>query len=166
MYVLGVEGSVHHGVTPILRSLASHVVDDRIEDGGGGKGRKFEVTYADRRLRSALFGFNRNTRSMDHPGMVRHTMRQLCPNDGARHVILEDLSFPSGESNDARTYRIHRQKWWYQSTMEQIAMSETALNHPMNLDVFYEAYSVRCRFATFFFVYAYFGLPVCENNEI
>ncbi|KAL3826529.1 hypothetical protein ACHAXA_003593 [Cyclostephanos tholiformis] len=92
-------------------------------------------------------------------------MRQLCPNDGARHVILEDLSFPSGESNDARTYRIHRQKWWYQSTMEQIAMSETALNHPMNLDVFYEANNVGFLRYLFFGCYRIFGV-LCKATRI
>ena len=57
-------------------------------------------------------------------------------------MILEDLSFPSGTIDDPRTYRIHRQRWWYGSTMEQIAMSETAMNHPTNLKAFYEAYGV------------------------
>jgi hypothetical protein len=151
VYVLGVEGSVHHGVTPILRNLASHQIeyDDSIE--GEPVIKRYDVNYADKRLRSALFGFNRNTRSIDNPAMVRHTMRQLCPDNGMHHVILEDLSFPSGEANDARTYRIHRQRWWYQSTMEQIAMSETALNHPLNLDAFYEAYSV-CFCVSFRFI--------------
>lgn len=89
-------------------------------------------------------------------------MRQICPGgpsatkdgDGGgsssdhptprsrRRVILEDLSFPSGTVDDPRTYRIHRQRWWYGSAMEQIAMSETAMNHPTNLHAFYEAYSV------------------------
>ncbi len=154
VYVLGVEGSIHHGVTPILRNLASHqvqYVDGAVDDNSAGSDpSRYDVNYADRRLRSALFGFSRNARSMDNPKMVRHTMRQLCPDDGLHHVILEDLSFPSGEYDDARTYRIHRQRWWYQSTMEQIAMSETALNHPFNLDKFYEAYSVR---GSLFFVF-------------
>jgi hypothetical protein len=239
VYVIGVEGSIHHGVTPILRSLAGHQVDRET-------GLRYEVSYADRELRSAIFGFNRNARSIDNPTMVRspprkkkeicvpsrpfadeddvrdlgeerpptdllslfhhrtcvfshrrfssttyppipsppplplfafghhlhppppfspetnarqvrHTMRQICPgssatNDGGdgggsagprrRRVILEDLSFPSGTVDDPRTYRIHRQRWWYGSTMEQIAMSETAMNHPTNLHAFYEAYSV------------------------
>jgi len=247
VYVIGVEGSVHHGVTPVLRALAGHQVDRET-------GLRYEVSYADRELRSAVFGFNRNARSIDNPTMVRfrprekkkktyiytcmhiytrscrsrlvhlrtrtrrlglgrnappptshlfsaivrvssvvvflrrppthpppplfafghhpqppllprknapqvrHTMRQICPGSSAtsdgesdvggsagprrRRVILEDLSFPSGTVDDPRTYRIHRQRWWYGSTMEQIAMSETAMNHPTNLRAFYEAYSV------------------------
>ncbi|KAL3799880.1 hypothetical protein ACHAW5_004392 [Stephanodiscus triporus] len=134
VYVLGVEGSMHHGVTPVLRSLAKMQLDEYT-------GLPYDVKYANRELRSAIFGFSKNDRTIDNPTMVRHTMRRICPANGAHHVIVEDLSFPSGEADDPRTYRVHRQRWWYQSTMEQIAMSETALNHPTNLYAFYEAYS-------------------------
>ena len=69
VYVIGVEGSVHHGVTPILRALAGHQVDRET-------GLRYEVSYADRELRSAVFGFNRNARSIDNPTMVRFRPRE------------------------------------------------------------------------------------------
>ena len=69
VYVIGVEGSIHHGVTPILRSLAGHQVDRET-------GLRYEVSYADRELRSAIFGFNRNARSIDNPTMVRSPPRK------------------------------------------------------------------------------------------
>lgn len=129
IYIVGVEGSVHHGITPIIQHLASIQND-------------VTLTYPNRVLRSAIFGFSHNDRSLTDPTMVRDTIHEICPPlDNKHHVIIEDLSFPSGAINDKRTYRIHRQTWWYTSSMEQIALSETALNHPTNLQSFVQSYS-------------------------
>lgn len=141
IYVLGVEGSVHHGFTPLLERFARLQVDPATE-------KPYEVDYASGYLRRALFGFNKETRPLDNPTLVRQTIRQICPHNGRKHVIIEDASFPCGTDDDPRTYRIHRERWWMHATMEQIAMSDTAMNHPTNLYKFYEAYSVREEMST------------------
>lgn len=134
VYVLGVEGTSHHGVTPILETLARQQIDPATDS-------PYDVSYSNEHLRAALFGFHKETRTIDNESMVRQTIRKICPHNGQKHVIMEDASFPCGTDDDPRSYRIHRQWWWKQSTMEQIAMSDTALNHPTNLDLFYKAFS-------------------------
>lgn len=135
-YVLGVEGSMHHGFAPVLEALAKQQIDT-------STGTPYDVTYASKPLRSALLGFGKQARSLDNTSLIRQTIRQICPPNGIKHVIIEDTSFPSGSYDDPRSYRIHRQRWWLTSNMEQIAMSEVAMNHPTNLNVFYDGYSVR-----------------------
>ena len=135
IYILGVEGAIHHGFTPIIETLAKSQVDP-------DTGRAYEVTYAPKVLRSALFGLYREKRDMDDPTLIAKVFRELCPlNDGKKHVIIEDSSFPSGAIDDPRSYRIHRQASWMKSTMEQVANDELAQNHPTNLYKFYELYS-------------------------
>ncbi|KAL7528910.1 hypothetical protein ACHAWF_002760 [Thalassiosira exigua] len=136
IYVLGVEGAIHHGFSPVLENLARIQVDPDTDQ-------PYVVTYADSTLRSALFGLKKESRSIDNPTLTRQVIRKICPRNGKKHVVLEDASFPSGNVEDAepRTYRIFRQPWWLDSTMEEIAMSDTALNHPTNLYRFWESYS-------------------------
>ena len=132
--VLGVEGSVHHGFTPILEALAKKQVDAQT-------GQPYDVTYSEGHLRTAMFGFHGETREITDPKVVKRTFKKMCPNDGRKHIIIEDASFPSGSEDDPRTYRVHRQKWWKDATMEEIATSDSALNHPTNLYSFYKEYS-------------------------
>ena len=132
--ILGVEGSAHHGFTPVLELLARRQIDPESME-------PFQVSYANKKLRGGLFGFYNETRTLDDSRLVRHTLRRICAPDNKKHVIIEDTSFPSGTEDDVATYRIHRENWWREATMEEIAMSETALNHPTNLRVFYESYS-------------------------
>ena len=136
IYILGVEGAIHHGFTPILETLAKSQRDPNT-------GRAYEVTYAPKVLRSALFGLYQEKRDMDDPTLIAKVFRELCPeNDGkTKHVIIEDSSFPSGAMDDPRSYRIHRQASWMASTKEQVAADELAQNHPTNLYKFYELYS-------------------------
>ena len=136
IYVLGVEGSIHHGFTPILQTLAGKQIDPKTDT-------NYVVKYADRNFRSALFGFGKESRTLDNPTLVRQVIRKICPHNHKKHVIIEDSSFPSGLYDDRRTYRIHRQQWWssISSSMEEIALSEVAQNHPTNLRMFYESFS-------------------------
>ena len=136
VYVLGVEGSIHHGFTPILQTLAKQQVDKN-ED-------PYLVEYADGRLRKALFGFhNGNTTAIDDRNLIKNLFRKkLCPNDGRKYVYIEDISFPSGYVyNETRTYRVKRQEYWAKSDMYTIAKEKLALNHPLNLYKFVGAYS-------------------------
>jgi len=136
IYILGVEGAIHHGFTPILETLAKSQRDPIT-------GKAYEVTYAPKVLRSALFGLYQEKRDMDDPTLIAKVFRELCPEtDGkTKHVIIEDSSFPSGAIDDPRSYRIHRQASWMTSTMEQVSNDELAMNHPVNLHKFYELYS-------------------------
>ncbi|KAL7554328.1 hypothetical protein ACHAWF_017768 [Thalassiosira exigua] len=134
VYILGVEGSVHHGVTPIVEKLARLQVDP-------ATGSPFEISYINGRLRGALFGFHKDSRAMDHPKLIRNTLKNICPVDGKKHVIIEDASFPSGTHDDPRSYRIHRQGWWAQASMEDVSVSNTAMNHPTNLYSFVKQYA-------------------------
>eukprot|EP00581_Thalassiosira_minuscula_P012479 CAMPEP_0183728492 /NCGR_PEP_ID=MMETSP0737-20130205/28178_1 /TAXON_ID=385413 /ORGANISM="Thalassiosira miniscula, Strain CCMP1093" /LENGTH=369 /DNA_ID=CAMNT_0025960445 /DNA_START=145 /DNA_END=1254 /DNA_ORIENTATION=+ len=135
IYIVGVEGSDrHHEFTSVLQKLASHQKDPVTDI-------PYEVTYADMTLRSAIFGWKRESRPLDNHSLVRQVIRKICPHNEKKHVIIEDSSFPAGTEDDPRYYRIHRQPWWLEATMEEIATSETALGHPTNLRQFYEAYS-------------------------
>eukprot|EP00986_Skeletonema_menzelii_P000541 scaffold159_cov151-Skeletonema_menzelii.AAC.17 len=136
IYILGVEGSIHHGFTPILETLAKSQHDPNT-------GKAYEVTYAPKVLRSALFGLYQEKRDIDDPTLIAKVFRELCPEtDGkTKRVIIEDSSFPSGALDDPRSYRIRRQASWMTSSMEEVASDEFALNHPLNLRKFYELYS-------------------------
>ena len=138
IYILGVEGAIHHGFTPILETLAKTQIDP-------STGQHFDVIYAPKVLRSALFGLYQEKRNMDDPTLIDKVFRELCPEkDGkTKRVIIEDSSFPSGALDDPRSYRIRRQASWMTSTMEEVANDELALNHPVNLRNFYELYSKR-----------------------
>lgn len=134
VYILGAEGSFHHGFTPIMQKLAARQTDP-------ATGAPLAVSYPNGHFRRGIFGHHNETRTLDDPDLIARTLRYICPADGARHVTIEDTSFPSGYQFDIRTYRIHRMPWWATATMEEIAMADTALNHPTNLDVFYKLYS-------------------------
>ncbi|KAL7518781.1 hypothetical protein ACHAWX_003587 [Stephanocyclus meneghinianus] len=132
IYILGVEGAIHHGFTPILHSLALHQIDST--------GQPHDVQLQPRALRSALFGRFREKRPLNDASLIRDTLTDLCPNDGKRHVIIEDSSFPCGQEGDPRGYRYPRQSEWRNMTMSQIVESEVAINHPVNLYQFVELY--------------------------
>jgi hypothetical protein len=136
IYILGVEGSIHHGFTPILHSLALQQIDSN--------GNPFKVHLQPHALRVALFGRYNEKRSMDDPSLIHYTLEKLCPNDGRHHVIIEDASFPCGEVSNSRGYRFPRQSSWLSMTPNDIANSDTANNHPFNLHQFtslYEPYA-------------------------
>ena len=134
VYVLGVEGSIHHGFTPILQALAEQQVDN--------KGEPYIVEYANGRLRKALFGLHGETRSLDDETMIRHLFRKICPNDDRKRVFIEDISFPAGHVDETRSYRVKRQPSWAKMRdIRDIAQDRQAINHPTNLYKFVQSYS-------------------------
>lgn len=145
IYVTGVEGSSHHGLLPIMETLAAKQIDP-------DTGLKYHVDIKSRDLKTGLFGwysyasqvtkwrFSRDPGVQD-PALSQSVVSSMCPNDGRRHVIIEWASFPSGQTNDRRSYRVKRQKEWLQMTPEEIANDELALVHPVDLNAFYDTYS-------------------------
>ena len=137
IYVLGVEGSTHHGFYPVLEALAENQVDPGMVP--------YDVHHSHPAIKKALLGFfHGNRRSLDDPTLVNETIHTVCPNDGKKHILIESCSFPSGVAeihSNGRTYRVRRQKEWSHQSMEEIADSEEANNHPLNLYTFYETYS-------------------------
>ncbi|KAL7551414.1 hypothetical protein ACHAWF_014621 [Thalassiosira exigua] len=134
VYVLGVEGVGHHGFQPILGKLLAHQVDP-------STGIHFEqLAQSDRTVRRTIYGWKAKESKIEDPRFVGRLIRKLCPSDGARHVLILGASFPSSGSG-GKNFRVTRQKDWGTMTMEEIADSETALNHPLNLRSFYRAYS-------------------------
>lgn len=144
IYITGVEGSSHHGLLPIVETLAANQIDP-------DTGLKYHVDMLSRDLKTGLFGwyvwssqkqwgFGRDPGVQD-PALAKSVVSSMCPNDGRRHVIIEWASFPSGQADDRRSYRVKRQKEWLQMTPEEIANDELALVHPVDLNAFYEAYS-------------------------
>jgi hypothetical protein len=141
IYVLGVEGATHHGFAPILEYLANNQRDEA--------GAPYDVVMSSRALKFGLFGWykahgNRlgfsETPPIDDPELVRRVIADICPPDGRKHVIVEDNSFPCGQEDDRRSYRVHRQHDWLTMTPEEIANSETGKNQPTDLYRFYKAY--------------------------
>ena len=138
------KGATHHGFAPILEYLAKSQVDQ--------SNTPYDVLMSSRALKYGLFGWYKShgirlgfspgkTPPIDDPELVQKVLADICPADGRRHVIVEDNSFPCGQEDDIRSYRVHRQHDWLQMTPEQIANSESGKNQPTNLDVFYRAYS-------------------------
>ncbi|KAL7538559.1 hypothetical protein ACHAWF_006128 [Thalassiosira exigua] len=134
VYVLGVEGAGHNGFTPVLRKLIERQVDPRTD------ARYVYHAPQDPLVQKAVFGHRARDRAVGDPELVTELLRSICPSDGARHVLLLDTSFPSKGTNGSY-YRVGRQKEWTDMAMTEIAESETALNHPLNLREFYDAYS-------------------------
>ncbi len=136
VYIVAVEGAAHHGFEPVLEALARNQKDVVT-------GKPYDVQYKSKEMQRALFGLFGGIKrgEMDDPKVISDTISTLCPDDGRKHVIIEDSSFPSGHADDRRTYRVKRQEEWAHLSMEEIAESETALNHPFNLSRFYETYS-------------------------
>ena len=138
VYLLGVEGTMHHGIEPIIATLAEGQID--LETG-----RSYAVHSKSKDLRYGLFaptgkrlGFEEPP-PMDDLRLVKKVISSICPNDGRKHVIIEAASFPCG--GKFRVSRGHGSRIWREMTPEAIANSEIALEHPTNLYKFYAAYS-------------------------
>ena len=141
VYILGVEGAMHHGFSTVFDTLARQQVDHetnvpyKIHRGGMEGGEKW--------LQSILLGIfrpHRSKRSAEDPRLVKQVMRKMCPPDGKKHIILEDSSFPFGQA-DFDFPRVRRDPAWSDLTMDEIASSDSALNQPTNLYKFYDTYS-------------------------
>ena len=137
VYVLGVEGSIHHGFTPILETLAKQQKDPTT-------GKRYTVSYPNGRLRRALFGMHGEERALDDTMMIRHSFRKICPNDGKKHVIIEDASLPCGHGEDVedskgkKSFRgFARQDWWAKSDMYTIAKDNSAVNVSRELSLLF-----------------------------
>jgi hypothetical protein len=133
IYILGVEGTMHHGVEPIIEALARR------------QGALYHVTTSSEDLRYGLFAYPHGhfgfaeAPPIDDPLLVRNVISAICPDDGRKHVVIESTSFPSGGKFHS-TSRVPRQSAWHQMTPRGIASSHAALNHPTNLYEFYDAY--------------------------
>jgi hypothetical protein len=144
IYITGVEGATHHGFIPIIESLAKNQVDPET-------GKPYKVETEPKFLKAGLFGWYSKkswrkwgflkTPEVDDPAFVQHVVRESCPDDGHKHVLIEWASFPSGQEDDHRSYRVKRQHEWLTMTPDEIANSDEALKHPTNMNAFYQAYS-------------------------
>ncbi|KAL7539774.1 hypothetical protein ACHAXR_011628 [Thalassiosira sp. AJA248-18] len=143
VYVLGVEGSTHHGFIPIIESLARNQQDP-------DSGLQYNVDIDPKYLKAGLFGWYkgrtrkwgvRDDAQMNDPDFVKRVVQESCPDNGKKHVMIEWTSFPSGQENDPRSYRVHRQHEWLSMTPEEIANSNKAVQHPTNMTDFIHAYS-------------------------
>lgn len=124
IYVLGVEGSLHHGFMPVLKALAEQQIDP-------ATGSKYHVVKGHEVLRDTIFGSSSSSKKkkkmkefdklltlpLKDPQLVQDTLDAICPSfnpDGngennigeeeeeiqKRHIILEGNSFPSGRPDD------------------------------------------------------------------
>lgn len=144
VYIMGVEGATHHGFIPIIENLASHQIDPITN-------LPYHVDSNPSALKAGLFGwffFGRIkkwgfavTPDVDDPAFVQRVVQESCPDDGQKHVLIEWASFPSGQEDDKRPYRVHRQHEWLSMTPEEIANTDEALSHPTKLNEFYQGYS-------------------------
>jgi len=144
IYIVGVEGSNHHGFLPIIKSLAAKQIDP---DTGFG----YDVDEAPEALKAGLFGWYRHIvqqkwkfgvdPGVHDPAFVKSIVSSMCPNDGLRHVVIEWASFPSGNADDFRSYRVHRQSDWLHMSPQEIANDKNAMIHPVDLNAFYDAYA-------------------------
>ena len=143
IYITGVEGATHHGFIPIIEALAKNQKDEN--------GLEYDVDSNPQTLKAGLFGWFgggrirqwgfKVTPEVDDPAFVQTVVRESCPNDGRKHVLIEWASFPSGQEDDKRTYRVHRSPEWLNMSPEEIANSDEALEHPTNMNEFYQSYS-------------------------
>lgn len=138
VYLLGVEGTMHHGVEPIIATLAANQVDPET-------GKSYAVHSKSKDLRYGLFaptgsrlGFD-DPPPMDDPALVKKVISTICPDDGRKHIVIEAASFPCG--GKFRVSRSNGSRVWRQMSPEAIANSDMALEHPTNLYKFYNAYS-------------------------
>mmetsp|Transcript_53859 Transcript_53859/g.114421 ORF Transcript_53859/g.114421 Transcript_53859/m.114421 type:complete len:396 (-) Transcript_53859:151-1338(-) len=144
IYILGVEGATHHGFVPIVEALARNQVDP-------DTGLEYVVDTEPKSLKAGLFGWFSNGRikkwgfeaipEVDDPAFVQTVVRESCPDDGRKHVMIEWASFPSGQADDRRSYRVKRQHVWLTMTPDEIANTDEALQHPTNMNAFYQSYS-------------------------
>lgn len=140
---MGVEGATHHGFIPIVENLAKAQTDHR--------GKPYHVDTEPKALKAGLFGWFYNGRikkwgfshtpEVDDPEFVQRVVQESCPDDGQKHVMIEWASFPSGQQDDKRTYRVRRQNEWLSMSPEEIANTDEALAHPTSINAFYQAYS-------------------------
>lgn len=144
VYLLGVEGATHHGFIPIIEALAKNQKDPET-------GLEYHVDTEPSALKAGLFGWFggkhikkwgfKTTPEVDDPAFVQRVVKESCPDDGKKHVMIEWASFPSGHEDDPRSYRVHRQHEWLSMSPEEIANTDEALEHPTNMNAFYQAYS-------------------------
>eukprot|EP00804_Cyclotella_cryptica_P004438 CCRYP_006854-RA/>CCRYP_006854-RA protein AED:0.19 eAED:0.19 QI:302/1/1/1/0/0/2/234/337 len=138
VYILGAEGTMHHGVEPVLTTLAKHQKNPET-------GVSYDVQFGSEDLRYGLFAYPAGRFGftepppIDDPQLVSKVITAICPDDGKKHIIIESTSFPSGGKYHAMS-RVRRQSAWHHMTPEGIANSFAALNHPTNLYQFYDAY--------------------------
>ncbi|KAL7526196.1 hypothetical protein ACHAWF_001673 [Thalassiosira exigua] len=129
VYALGVEGAGQRKIAPLLKKLVERRTDAA----------RYHPAR-DPRVQKAVFGHKARRKAVDDPELVKELLRSICPNDGAPHVLVLSTSFPS--KGAARGfYRVDRQTEWADMAISDVAKSETARNHPVNLREFYEAYS-------------------------
>ena len=153
----------HHGFEPIIKRLASIQVDptsrlpyDLVMNDLAAKQDIQFALYGEQHFNSTsrsyrrhYMGFNNlqeegeytKTPALDDPQLLERLFNRYCPLDGKKHVIIEWHSFPSGLSNQTRPFRVKRESAWDDMTSEQIAQTESAQKHPLNLSLFYETYS-------------------------
>ena len=143
VYILGVEGATHHGITPIIEALAKQQYDPE-------SGRAYQVDSEAIYIKVGLFGWNKKiitnwgfsiTPDIDDPIFVQRVVERSCPNDGNKHILIESTSFPSGQVDDPRLYRVHRQNEWMSMSPEDIANNDKAQQQPFNITAFVDAYS-------------------------
>ena len=143
IYITGVEGATHHGFIPIVEALARNQIDPE-------SGLEYIVDVEPKSLKAGLFGWKQGRirkwgfaeiPAIDDPAFVQRVVSESCPNDGRKHVLIEWASFPSGQEDDPRNYRVPRNHEWLTMTPEEIANTEEALNHPTNMNAFYQSYS-------------------------
>lgn len=143
IYITGVEGATHHGFMPIIEALARNQIDPE-------SGLEYHVDVEPKSLKAGLFGWKQGRikkwgfaeiPAIDDPAFVQRVVAESCPNDGRKHVLIEWASFPSGQENDPRNYRVSRNHEWLTMSPEEIANTEEALNHPTNMNAFYQSYS-------------------------
>ena len=143
VFILGVEGTMHHGISPVLVQLANQQIDPLT-------GSRYHVQFESKFLRYGLFGwpgwvgkkFNyKELPQMNDHILVQKVLSAICPNNGKTHVIIEGASFPSGDDTGKTKLRVKRHKEWQNMSPEEISVSPAALNHPLNLEQFYNAYS-------------------------
>lgn len=141
IYVLGVEGTMHHGVEPIIEALARHQIDQETNIPYNVRIKSDDLRYGLFAYPEGHFGYNdMNPPPINDPSLVSKVHSAICPDDNRHHIIIESTSFPSGGKFHSMS-RIRRQSAWHQMTPESIANSHSALNHPTNLYEFFDAYS-------------------------
>lgn len=166
VYIMGVEGATHHGFLPILENLAKSRVDpttglplydvtiDSRPLKAGILGWYRSMIFRSWKLRAEGSNDKWSIPELNDPNLVKRVVQEMCPpplvtettdeiqqQNSRKHVIIEWASFPSGQANDRRSYRIHRQTDWSTMTPHEIAQNDMALQHPFNLTDFYLAYS-------------------------
>lgn len=134
---------MHHGISPVLVELAKQQKDPTA-------GNPYHVQFESRYLRYGLFGWPewvgrrfgfKELRPIDDPILIQKVISSICPDNGQQHVIIDGVSFPAGDDTSKTQLRVKRQIEWQTMSPAEISMSPTALEHPLNLDKFYNSYS-------------------------